>query len=318
MRKEYHMIISLTIVILVAGGVLAGTYVSTQKDIARNLENAKKKALAAVLPNVSDFEEKKIDDKTSILTGKDNEGNVMGYGVLLEGGGFQGPIKLMVGFNEDGSEITGIEVLENVETPGLGNRIVEEWFKAQFRGTVPPVEVVKGQKPQNKSQVEAITGATISSKSVANIVNKAHEILKMQLSGGSEALKGEIVSILQNLYPQKEIKVKDEFFEIVEEGKVSGYAVLSKALGYNDSVGVVVVFSKDLNSILSVVPYSGEVLSKRSRFEKFLNSLAGKSLPLVASKLDVVSGATVTTDAIISAINSGFDILKRSLENGQQ
>jgi electron transport complex protein RnfG len=65
-------------------------------------------------------------------------------------------------------------VLEQLETPGLGAEIDGEKFVSQFRGlaTRPPISYVKGKAPEKDNEVQAITGATISSKAVVDIINK--------------------------------------------------------------------------------------------------------------------------------------------------
>lgn len=315
MSKELKMVLVLTLVIVLAGGVLAYTYVATQRDIEKNLENAKKEALLAVLNGTSGYEEVKINDRTFIFTARDEEGKIIGYGVMIEGSGFQGPIKIMVGFNTDASEVTGIEILENVETPGLGNRIVEDWFKKQFTGTTPPIEVLKGKAPENRSQIQAITGATISSKSVVKIVNDAAQILKNYISGGGTSCKEEeLETSFSNCFPHTRLEKVENYYLIKGTDKeLVGYGVISKALGYSDTVTIFLAVDKDMKKILGVIPLSGEVMSERTRFEGFFRSLNNKDLPLRLSDVDVVSGATVTQDAVVSAVNKGFEILKKEI-----
>ncbi|MDI6851788.1 MAG: FMN-binding protein, partial [bacterium] len=274
-----------------------------------------KEALLAVLNGTSGYEEVKINDRTFIFTARDEEGKIIGYGVMIEGSGFQGPIKIMVGFNTDASEVTGIEILENVETPGLGNRIVEDWFKKQFTGTTPPIEVLKGKAPENRSQIQAITGATISSKSVVKIVNDAAQILKNYISGGGTSCKEEeLETSFSNCFPHTRLEKVENYYLIKGTDKeLVGYGVISKALGYSDTVTIFLAVDKDMKKILGVIPLSGEVMSERTRFEGFFRSLNNKDLPLRLSDVDVVSGATVTQDAVVSAVNKGFEILKKEI-----
>ena len=185
MRIEIKMVLVLTVIALISGLVLGLAYEETSPKIEKNLELAKGKALKKVVPNVASYEAKQVDRYTTIFTAKDSSGNIAGYGVLIEGSGFQGPIKLMVGFDTTMTKLTGLEVIENIETPGLGNRITEEWFKKQFVGRVPPIEVVKGKKPVNEHEIQAITGATISSRSVVRIVNTAQSKLLSSLPRAS-------------------------------------------------------------------------------------------------------------------------------------
>jgi electron transport complex protein RnfG len=101
----------------------------------------------------------------------------VGYALPAQGNGYQGVIKLMIGLSPDLAEITGISILEQVETPGLGGRISEQAFQEQFRGvkTEPAVGYVKNQKPEKDTDVQAVTGATISSRSVVTIINRSIE-----------------------------------------------------------------------------------------------------------------------------------------------
>ncbi len=177
MRIELKMVVVLTLITLISGMVLGLVYTQTNPKIHENLELAKERALKKVIPNVSSYDVKEVDRYTTIFTARDSSGDIVGYGVLIQGSGFQGPIKLMVGFDTTKTRLTGIEVIENVETPGLGNRITEDWFRQQFAGRVPPIEVVKGKKPSSEHEIQAITGATISSRSVVRIVNMAQSKL---------------------------------------------------------------------------------------------------------------------------------------------
>jgi len=318
MRKEYQMLIVLTAIIGFAGGILAYTYVATKSDIEKNANNAKKKALTSVVSGTSDFEEKVIDDKTTILIAKDSQGSVLGYGVLITGAGFQGPIKLMVGFAPDGSKVLGIEVIENSETPGLGNRIVESWFKEQFKGTIPPISVVKGRKPETTSEIQAITGATISSRSVANIVNKAKEVLDAFLKGGlSESFDSDVEGIVKENFPSYKLEKKGEVYVIhsSDSGEIVGYGAFGKALGYEDTIQVFLItdntglVAKDIR-----VLKGAEFFSNQVKFSKVLENMKNKKYPLNLKEVNAVSGATITQDAFVSAVNQAFEKIKKELK----
>jgi len=94
----------------------------------------------------------------------------VGYVLSAIGNGYSGNINMLVGIDNKGN-ITGIEVLSQTETPGLGARCVEikqgqkqPWFLAQFRGKSAEGLTLKG--------IEAITGATITSEAIVNGVKK--------------------------------------------------------------------------------------------------------------------------------------------------
>lgn len=76
-----------------------------------------------------------------------------------------------VGVEKDLKTLTGISFIKQDETPGLGARIEEPWFKAQFKGKVPPLGHVNEGEPTEKNQFDAITGATLTTKAVEDIIN---------------------------------------------------------------------------------------------------------------------------------------------------
>jgi electron transport complex protein RnfG len=159
---------------VIAGGLLF--IVSDWADplIAANQKAETEKAIFLVHPEAKSYEH--VDAKgIEVYKVFDEQKKLSGYSLAFEGNGFQGKIRLMLGLSDDLSKITSLEILEQVETPGLGSKVSEEPFKKQFGGlvTTPKVDWVKNQTPDKPNQIEAITGATISSKSVVAIVNNA-------------------------------------------------------------------------------------------------------------------------------------------------
>ena len=100
-------------------------------------------------------------------------GALAGWVLKASGQGYAGKIELLLGLDPPGETITGIFVLEQTETPGLGNKISLPQWLDQFRGqgTRKPMTVVKGGE-SGPGIIDAVTGATISSRSVAAIVNR--------------------------------------------------------------------------------------------------------------------------------------------------
>jgi electron transport complex protein RnfG len=100
------------------------------------------------------------------------------------GQGYADKIEILIGFDHALKTITGLFVLDQKETPGLGNKIIEPAWRGQFKdkSTQTPLSVVKtGAKAAH--EINAITGATISSKSVTGIINSATGDLKKSLAG---------------------------------------------------------------------------------------------------------------------------------------
>lgn len=94
------------------------------------------------------------------------------YVVESTGPGLWGPITIMVGFEDDLKTLAGISIVSQNETPGLGARIEESWFTSQFAGKQGPFRLVEEGTADAPEEIDAITGATITSESVRNIMNR--------------------------------------------------------------------------------------------------------------------------------------------------
>ena len=102
---------------------------------------------------------------------KDASGAAAGWVITRTGPGLWGDITAVVGFAVDRERLTGLEFLKQSETPGLGARIGERWFKEQFRGKRGPFSTVGEGEPAKENEFDAITGATITSGAVKAILN---------------------------------------------------------------------------------------------------------------------------------------------------
>jgi electron transport complex protein RnfG len=102
------------------------------------------------------------------------DGKMVGHVVKANGQGYADKIELLVGLDAQGKTITGLFVLDQKETPGLGAKILEDDWRGQFKdkSTENTLSVVKGGGAKD-DQIDAISGATISSRSVTGIVNTA-------------------------------------------------------------------------------------------------------------------------------------------------
>jgi electron transport complex protein RnfG len=96
-------------------------------------------------------------------------GEVAGYAAVAESPGFAGPIKLLVGFTDDFT-IAGVRIISMLETAGYGTRAESEpWFLAQFEG--------KAGGLQYGRDIDALSGATVSSAAILEAVNNARELI---------------------------------------------------------------------------------------------------------------------------------------------
>jgi H+/Na+-translocating ferredoxin:NAD+ oxidoreductase subunit G len=111
-----------------------------------------------------------------------SDGKLAGWVVKTAGQGYADKIEMLIGLDPKIEKITGIFVLDQKETPGLGNKIVTDEWRSQFldKSTADPLATVKG-KASAGNEIDAITGATISSKAVTDIINAAVNNLRKPL-----------------------------------------------------------------------------------------------------------------------------------------
>lgn len=182
MNNSLKMILVLVAVSLVSGAALVFVYNYAQPQIVANQEKQLKEAIFKVLPNAKTYETIKKDGE-EIYIGKNAKDKVVGYAFLAKGSGYQGEILIIAGLEPGLDKIIGIEVLESVETPGLGGMIQSDDFKGAFKSlsTTPKINLVK-RTPEQPNEVQAITGATVSSKAVLNILNEKIAVVKKLLN----------------------------------------------------------------------------------------------------------------------------------------
>jgi len=172
----------LTLVCVLCAFFLSLAAALAEKKTKANAKEKIKTAIVNLAKEAVIIKEIKIDDEI-IYNLLDKFDNSIGYAFSAQGQGYQGKIKLLAVANPSLGFLAGIEVVESLETPGLGAKIQESAFKEQFNklSILNEIELLK-QEPTKGSQIKAITGATVSSRAVVNILNKRLEKLKEQIS----------------------------------------------------------------------------------------------------------------------------------------
>ncbi|MFH1852191.1 MAG: RnfABCDGE type electron transport complex subunit G [Candidatus Neomarinimicrobiota bacterium] len=191
MNTSTKMIVVLTIIAALSGSVLSMWDGVTAPRIEANRLKVLKQAISRVLPAYERYDEVQVREDITLYVGKDAADNTVGVAFKAKGNGFSPDLTLMVGITPNFGELTGIEVLEQTETPGLGNKIEEDWFKGQFKGLITDAQkaqVVKNVKPADPTRgIQAISGATISSKAVVDIIWKqiavVRELYQVKVAG---------------------------------------------------------------------------------------------------------------------------------------
>lgn len=197
MSLSSRMVIVLTAVGLLSGGFLASVGILTKDRIALNKKMEIERAITAVVPG-SVATETLYEEKEFIVYGGKNEaGDLQGYAVYTAGVGFQDKIILMIGTDASLSRLNSLVILDQKETPGLGAKIVDRtsflvyWenkdFTQSFSLRKPPAP---SPESLSASEVNTITGATISSEAVLSIVNAAREKVKALKEEGKLAPGG--------------------------------------------------------------------------------------------------------------------------------
>jgi electron transport complex protein RnfG len=184
--KVTHIVAALTLIGIVAGGSLSLVNNWAAPKIALNQKAETERAIFLVHLDGKRYDEIK-NAGFEVYKVFNQADSSVGYSLVYAGNGFQGKIKLMIGLTEKLNKITSIEVLEQSETPGLGTKILEPPYKDQYKGLTPApsIKLVKGVEPSSSNEVKAITGATISSRSVVAIVNEGVSKLKELESKGA-------------------------------------------------------------------------------------------------------------------------------------
>ncbi|RRD94914.1 RnfABCDGE type electron transport complex subunit G [Clostridiales bacterium COT073_COT-073] len=190
-KSEVFLIIKNTLILFaitaIAGLLLSIVNSMTADAIAAQKIIQRDNALNAVLPDAS-FEEIKIEKAEEyqriqgIYQAKDSAGNLAGYAFMLTNKGYGGTITLAAGISA-GGVISGMDIITHSETPGLGANADTDKFKEKLKGKqAETLTVVKGNN--DGQNVDALSGATITSAAVTDAVNEAIAYYNNQLKGG--------------------------------------------------------------------------------------------------------------------------------------
>lgn len=197
MMKNTGIMVAIT---LIAGLLLGIVYQVTKEPIAVQEAKAKQEACQEVFADAASFEAVKVaaveegawssagygqETIDEVMMAKDSAGETLGYVVTVTTKeGYGGDIRFTVGVRMDGT-VNGISILSIAETAGLGMR-AEEVLKPQFADkNVEKFEYTKSGAT-SEAQVDAISGATITTNAVTNGVNAGLYYFQTQLKGGSE------------------------------------------------------------------------------------------------------------------------------------
>lgn len=201
--SSLRLIATLAVAGLLSGLIIVGAYEATLPAITAYKAQMLREAVSRVLPGVAKVQRLVFRDgrltpssetragEEAIFAGYDSGGQLVGYAIPGAGPGFADTIKLLYGYLPEPRRVVGMEVLASKETPGIGDKIYKDpAFVANFKDLAvdPEVVAVKKGRKSSPNQIDAITGATISSKAVVRIINQANRQWLPRTEGAAPAL----------------------------------------------------------------------------------------------------------------------------------
>lgn len=170
MKETIRYAFILGLICFLSSSVLAVVNGITEPKIKIQKEKEESRALKEALPEGVSFKPVFQEDKIIYYTAYDSDDKLNGFVIKSQGKGYSANIEVLAGLNLN-LEVVNARILFQNETPGLGNRICESPFLEQF----------KGKNLDSFSQVQAITGATVSSGAVINALKNRISELKEKL-----------------------------------------------------------------------------------------------------------------------------------------
>jgi len=257
----------------------------------------------------------------------------MGYMLRSSGMGYVDKIEVLVGVDARVKNITGIYVLAQIETPGLGSKIRTEEFMSQFeaKSTTKGIFAMKVPQPPESNDIEAITSATISSQSVCSIVNGSvrefREYLdasirrEMALEHIPEMFPGAVRERIEEIVAGKKVIYKVHNVK----GELLAWVGGGKRMGRWDRIDLLVALDPSARTISRV-----HVVDQRERWWKkivkarYVESFAGKRAETIVmvkpkvkpaeQQVQAVTKATTTSTAICKIVNRVVRRLKAVAE----
>lgn len=333
MKDILKLGVTLFVICAVAALVLGITNNITSPVIEERNIQASNKSRQIVLSDAEEF--KQLEGMNSDIVVEVYEGlkggDVIGYTIKTSPKGYGGAVEVMVGISTDG-KITGVDIGNHSETPGLGSKASEPAFKDQYldKGVANSLLVVKGSV-NNDNEISAISGATITSNGVTSGVNAAMKIYNEKLSGNGDKIAQD-----ENIDPKEKLFKSASFREL--EGKAEGEVLrVYEAKNGDETIGY--IFDTEIDGysekteVLVGITIDGQIkgveLGINTRKNQYLAStfdtglkqqfedIKAQQLVLVseASKKDsdiqVISGATISSKSIVNAVNAAVNLFNK-------
>ena len=188
-KKRIYPLVFMFAVTVLCILITSGLYLTTlDRALANELSFTRRAILDAggleYTPTTEGIEKaylEKIEVEDGYYTAQSSDGKR--FILPMQGPGLWGTIAIMVGLEEDLTTFSGLAIVSQNETPGLGARIEEPWFTTQFQGKKSPFTLVNEGTAQEPNEIDAITGATRTSEYFRNLTNRAASDAKRIIRG---------------------------------------------------------------------------------------------------------------------------------------
>jgi electron transport complex protein RnfG len=298
MTSTRQMVITLFVVAVICGLILSFVYAFTVPRIAETQAKLTLEGLEEVI-SAEEFVEIIPD---TLWHARDSLGNVVGIVFRVFPQGYAGPIPITIGLDGEG-KITGIKVASAAEglseTPGLGAKITGKDFTSQFKDK----SASEVSLEQDGGPIRAITAATISSRAVVAGVKKGIEMYGSCLPPSCDP---GIVFAEANRF--REI-IRDTLWQAMHDSDTVGIVFVGVVQGYLNDIKFMVGYNREKRITGVTILYSqetegiGEVIRDNEFLDKFKTGIP-----------ETISGATVSTKALIGGVVSGIERFKEYLK----
>lgn len=350
----------MVIVTVVAIAALALVNQITAEPIAQAEVNAKAQAYTVVYADANEFAEvegadKMIEESAALLEEngfggctivetlavKNASGDVEGYIVSSTSpNGYGGEVQVAIGIKD--GKLTGFAPIKQSETPGFGANCVNPEFTGQFAGKLAEVLSFTKNGASSDTEIDALSGATITTKAVTEAVNAAIIFYQANFGGGVQEIAGpDLTEFYKAAYPNanelSDVENADKMIadsvSLLEQCGLSsctikevkavnggeGYVVSSTGLGFageNGPIQIVIGIKDNKITGYAVVSHMETVgFGAACEEEPFASQFAGKDADLL-TEIDAISGATYTTNGIKNAVNAAIVFYQTNLGDG--
>ena len=287
----------LTAICLVVSGALAGTYQLTEPVIEAAKRAEADASRVVVLPDGKNFEEVSASGLDNIVDAY-KAGNGAGYVITGKAKGYGGDLQVMAGISSDG-KITGVKLMDNNETQGIGSKTGEDSYTSQYKG-----------KDSTLDGVTTISGATVSSKAFESAVNtifQAYGSLAGVEVAGPEVTPPETI-IFPDVTDFTEVAL-DGAKKAIKAGD-AGYVIVMEGQGYSHAAGPMEIYvgvgmDGKIAGVAAGANSETAGIGSQALEPDYLKAYIGKTSP---DGIDNISGATETSVGVKKLVRAAMEL----------